>query len=225
MSAPHARPRPLRLPRAEWLIALTLLLVVACLGWLAVQVVTQSKDLRVQGQDLRDERAYNRALAQQVESLGGTPVAGPSGSPGQPGEKGDKGDKGDPGEAGSPAPTLTPSPGPSGPSGPSGLPGKPGDTVTGPPGASGEPGAVGATGPAGPSGPAGEKGDTGDTGPTGPAGPAGPNCPDGYSLQAPRWDPDALVCMKDDADQPGNGNSDGSGTQAAALDPQRRQYV
>ncbi|MDX3353881.1 hypothetical protein PV703_11285 [Streptomyces sp. ME01-24h] len=35
----------------------------------------------------------------------------------------------------------------------------------------------------------------------GPQGPAGPTCPDGYSLQAPAYDPDALVCRKDGAPQ------------------------
>ncbi|MCL3994865.1 hypothetical protein [Streptomyces lavenduligriseus] len=51
---------------------------------------------------------------------------------------------------------------------------------------------------------------------------AGPACPDGYSLQAPAYDPAALVCRKDGApqpDQPSNGN----GPQTHALDPQRRE--
>jgi hypothetical protein len=70
-------------------------------------------------------------------------------------------------------------------------------------GASGSPGSTGAAGDVGPVGPAGPQGDTGPAGPqgdkgdTGDRGPAGPNCPDGYSLQAPSYDPDALVCRKD----------------------------
>ncbi|GGL14399.1 hypothetical protein GCM10010094_89060 [Streptomyces flaveus] len=62
----------------------------------------------------------------------------------------------------------------------------------------------------------GEKGDTGDRGP------AGPSCPDGYSLQPPADDPDALVCRRDVAPDPEPGN--GNNPQAAALAPTRRQY-
>lgn len=199
---------PAWVPRAEWLIGLTLALVVLILGWLAVQVVNQARDLR-------DERAYNRALAQQVRELGGRPVEGPRGEPGEPGvgvtgPPGEKGDKGDPGE---PAPTLTPSPGATGPRGPRG---EPGVSVTGP---SGPPGA---TGPVGPQGIQGVEGERGETGATGPQGPPGPNCPDGYSLQAPSWDPNARVCRRDGAppsDEPGGPQAEG------ALDPQRRVYA
>lgn len=137
-----------------------------------------------------------RALREQVKAQGGTPVApdptkavtdlparaevpvpipGPAGASGAPGKSG---------AAGSP--------------GASGAPG-----VAGSPGATGETGATGPTGPAGEQGPAGvqgpqgEQGPKGDTGEQGATGPAGPACPDGYSLQAPAWDPNALVCEKD----------------------------
>jgi len=159
------------------------------------------------------------ALARQVQQLGGTPVAGPPGIRGEPGatvtgppgRPGEKGERGEPGKPGRPAPTITPSPGASGASG---APGKPGadSTVPGPPGAD-------STVP-GPSGPPGERGEKGDTGEPGAPGPA---CPDGYSLQAPSYDPDALVCRRDGVPDPGPG--EGQGSQAAALDPQRRQYV
>ena len=136
-----------------------------------------------------------------------------------PGHRGPKGEAG--------------SQGPSGPSGPSGSPGE--DGADGRDGADGvgKTGAPGADGVAGPPGPQGEPGPAGPAGPQGEQGPAGKDgvdgrdgqtCPDGYSLQAPSWDPDALVCRRDGApppDEPGNGNS----PQAAALDPHRRLYV
>lgn len=98
-----------------------------------------------------------------------------------PGPPGPKGDKGDPGKA---APTVTPSPGASG------APGQPGadSTIPGPQGPQGEPGAD-STVP-GPRGPQGEKGDP------------GPACPDGYHLEAPSYDKDALVCRRDGAADP-----------------------
>jgi type II secretory pathway pseudopilin PulG len=96
-----------------------------------------------------------------------------------------------------------PIPGPPGPRGPAGAAGKPAPTITPSPGASGAVGATGAQGPQGVPGadstvpgPQGEKGDTGERGP------AGPSCPDGYSLQTPSYDPDALVCRKDGAPDP-----------------------
>jgi len=121
---------------------------------------------------------------------------------------GPQGPKGDPGK---PAPTITPSPGASG------APGQDGADST-VPGPTGPPGADSTVpGPQGPQGEQGEKGDTGDRGPTGPA------CPDGYSLQAPSYDPDALVCRKDGAPDPTP--SKGGGLLSLGLDPSRRQYV
>lgn len=155
-----------------------------------------------------------RALRAQVRAAGGTPVAPdpttavddlparaevPVPIPGPPGPKGDPGKD---------APTITPSPGPSGPAGKSGADGAPGASVTGP------------TGPAGPAGP---KGEQGEEGPRGEEGPAGPACPDGYSLQVPAWDADALVCRKDDVPSDDDGGGKASGV--LALDPQRRQYA
>lgn len=127
---------------------------------------------------------------------------GADGSEGKPGDKGargsggQQGDPGDPGEPGEP--------------GKSGEPGEPGPT--GPPGVDGRDGEQGPEGPAGsagsdgPPGPAGAGGATGPAGPAGPAGPpgergpkgeAGPSCPEGYSLQQPADDPDALVCRRE----------------------------
>lgn len=160
-----------------------------------------------------------RALRQQVQAAGKTPVApdptkavdnlparaevpvpipGPKGEPGSPGPSGSPGKAGSTGSAGSPG-----SVGPTGPDGPAGP--------AGPAGPQGEQGV------AGPQGEQGAKGDTGERGP------AGQSCPDGYSWQAPSYDPDALVCRKDGAPQPSDSPS--PSPQAAGLDPTRRIYV
>jgi hypothetical protein len=194
----------------------------AVLSWIVITMQQMSHDLRT-ANEARD------ALASQVQRLGGKPVAGPPGSRGESivGPRGPKGDQGEPGPSGPPGP-----PGPSGSPGKAGAAGENGSD--GAAGSTGEPGDVGATGPAGPAGPAGPQGPQGEPGPAGPQGDPGPagqdgkdgtdgqTCPDGYSLQAPSYDPDALVCRKDGAPDPQPGN--GSGNPAGALDPQRRQY-
>lgn len=164
------------------------------------------------------------ALARQVQDLGGTPVAGPPGLRGEPGEPG-VGVTGPPGPQGERGPT--------GPPGPSGSPGKAGDDGSdGAAGESGTPGVVGPSGAVGPAGPPGPQGEPGPAGPQGEPGPAGADgvdgrdgqtCPDGYSLQAPSYDPDALVCRKDGAPDPGPGG--GNPQAEGALDPQRRVYA
>ncbi|MEV4036243.1 collagen-like protein [Streptomyces umbrinus] len=166
-------------------------------------------------QDVRDLRA-------QVEAGGGTPAAPdpsdavddlldrvrvPAAAPGSPGAKGDRGatgaggapgpggQRGPRGESGPPGPSGSP-----GPAGPSGEPGEPG-----PAGADGLNGANGTDGAGGPAGPPGSDGSQGYQGPKGDPGPKGEKgepgdpgapCPDGYSLQAPAGDPDALVCRR-----------------------------
>lgn len=148
-----------------------------------------------------------RALREQVKAEGKTPVAP---DPTQAVE--DLPDRAE-------VPVQIPGPaGPAGSPGPSGSPGRDGS-----PGPSGAPGAVGPTGPAGPSGAQGVPGPAGAQGEPGEQGPAGPACPDGYSLQAPSWDPDALVCRRDGAPDPEP--SDGPGPLAAGLDPRRVQYA
>jgi hypothetical protein len=151
-----------------------------------------------------------RALREQVKAAGGTPVAP------------------DPTTAVEDLPARAEVPVPiPGPRGPSGAPGK--DGIAGSPGPTGKPGAVGPTGPAGAVGPAGPQGAPGPAGPQGvpgddgEQGPPGPACPTGYSLQVPAYDPDALVCRRDDVPVPDGG--DGRSPQALALDPQRRQYA
>jgi Collagen triple helix repeat (20 copies) len=170
-------------------------------------------------QDLRTANEARDALASQVQQLGEKPVAGPPGSRGEPGAS----VTGPPGPSGPPGP-----PGPSGASA-TGKPGKNGED--GAPGPSGQPGVPGqdgesVTGPAGPPGPQGEPGPAGPEGQPGEDGRDGQTCPDGYSLQTPSWDPDALVCRKDGAPdpEPSNGNGNG-GLLSAGLDPTRRQYA
>ena len=184
---------------------------------LAGLALTALTALWVQGltHDLRMEREYNRALAQQVRDLGGKPVAGPPGEPG----KSVVGPSGPPGAVGQD--------GVDGEPGPSGSPGKDGtDGVNGSDGAAGEPGMAGATGvagPAGPPGPQGEPGPAGAQGEQGADGKDGQTCPAGYSLQAPAYDPDAVVCRRDGAPDPEP--DDGGLLGAPALDPRRIQYA
>lgn len=155
-----------------------------------------------------------RALREQVKAEGKTPVAPdptravpslsdraqvPVPIPGPPGP---------PGPAGKDAPTITPSPGPPGASGRDGAD----STVPGPSGPPGPPGAD-STVP-GPSGPPGRDGRDGVDGRD------GQTCPEGYSLQAPAYDPDALVCRKDGAPQPSSKKS--LGLFSEGLDPRRR---
>jgi hypothetical protein len=153
-----------------------------------------------------------RALRAQVKARGGTPVA-PDPSKAVP-------------SLSARAEVPVPIPGPQGPAGspgPSGSPGKAG--ATGSSGASGAPGAAGPTGPAGPQGeqgPAGPAGPAGQDGADGRDGQDGQTCPDGYSLQPPAGDPDALVCRRDGAPDPSS--SDTPPPLAAGLDP-RRKYL
>ncbi|MFG2496624.1 collagen-like protein [Streptomyces sp. NPDC048441] len=167
-----------------------------------------------------------RTLRAQVRSQGGTPAApdpteavddllsrvrvpaGERGADGKPGEKGARGtggraggqgEAGEPGKAGAsgePGPTGAAGPdganGEQGPAGPAGAAGPPGSD-----GARGSDGAGGTSGPEGPAGPAGPRGERGEHGPKGETGDAGSPCPDGYSLQQPPGDPDALVCRRD----------------------------
>lgn len=190
----------------------------AAFAWIILNVQSLTRQLETANQ-ARD------ALASQVEELGEKPVAGPPGSRGEPGET-QPGPTGPPGEPGTPG-IRGPS-GPPGPSGPAGPPGNDGhDGANGTPGTDGQPGdpgTDGVTGPAGPAGPQGEPGPAGpqgEPGPRGEQGPAGPACPDGYSLQAPDYDPDALVCRRDGAPQP---SAPDTTPEALGLDPNRRLY-
>ncbi|MEU5775802.1 collagen-like domain-containing protein [Streptomyces venezuelae] len=163
--------------------------------------------------------------------------AGAPGTPGQdgkPGEKGARGNGGQRGEAGEQGDA-----GERGDRGPQGEPGEPG--ASGEPGEPGEPGAAGQdgrsgdqgqTGPMGPAGPPGADGASGAMGPRGEQGPKGDRgekgekgdpgspCPDGYSLQEPSGDPDALVCRRTNNGPTGPAPAL---TLLTALPPQRRR--
>ncbi len=173
--------------RSDLLAVLLAVAVGALLAWIIYSVQGLAHDLRT-ANDARD------ALAHQVQQLGASPVAGPPGSRGAAGPAGvgASGPPGPPGPAGEPGPRSTVP-------GPSGAPGSPGpeSTVPGPAGATGAAGQPGADSSV--PGPQGPKGDPGEQGAKGDPGQPGPACPDGYSLQAPSWDPDALVCRRTDA--------------------------
>jgi hypothetical protein len=170
--------------------------------------------------DLRAANEARDALATQVQRLGATPVAGPPGSRGKEGRsvtgaRGPKGDPGDPGPPGEPGPSG--SPGPSGPPGKNGAAGQSGTDGVG------QAGATGPAGPAGPPGPQGEPGPAGKDGQNGAAGTDGQTCPAGYSLQAPAYDTDALVCRRDPA--PSDDGPSKTSPLSLGLDPTRRQYA
>lgn len=222
----------MRLPRAEVVLAATGVVALALAAWLVVQFIGLSRELH-------DANTARDQLSAQVQRLGGKPVAGPPGSRGAPGPavrgpSGPRGDRGPSGSRGRAGDDATGRPGKDGRDGSdSSVPGSPGppgadSTVPGPEGRDGE----SITGPAGPAGqdgkdgadstvpgPQGEKGEKGDQGERGPA---GSSCPDGYSLQPPADDPDALVCRRDGAPDPGPSPT----SQAAAmpgLAPERRR--
>lgn len=203
-------------------IALTGALVLGvAVAWVVLTVQS------VSGQ-LQDANAARDALARQVQQLGAKPVAGPPGSRGDPGKsvRGPRGPSGSPGPTGPPGGDgddgKTGAGGKTGQAGASGSPGPAGaNGADGSNGTDGQDGVQGPTGPEGPSGPAGPQGEKGDKGETGDRGPAGPACPDGYSLQAPNYDPDALVCRRDGAPQPSNPDPSPS-AQALWLDPRKR---
>lgn len=130
-----------------WALAIAFAAVLGVIWWRVTTLGTQ----------LAASNEARSQLAQQVQSLGGTPVAGPSGAPGVSitGPPGPEGPSGAPGRD-APTPNLTaiasqaaalihPSPGPSGPQGVQGVPG-PRSTVPGP---AGSPGAAGPSGAAG----------------------------------------------------------------------------
>ena len=205
----------LRTERTRWRRGDTFAAVGAVfLGIILAGIFLSIRDLQhdlIVSNDARD------ALARQVQDLGATPVAG------QPGSRGEVGPSGPPGPTG---PT-----GPPGPRGPAGEDGEDGDdgqngvngvSVTGSPGTDGTDGTPGPPGPPGAQGETGPAGPAGPQGVQGPPGPAGPSCPDGYHMEAPTWDSDALVCRKDGSSPPGEQPSNNA--RLVGLDPQRRVY-
>ncbi|WP_225794806.1 collagen-like protein [Streptomyces aculeolatus] len=202
----------------------------ALLAGAAIVTVQQLAD------DLHDANKARDALAQQVERLGGDPVAGPPGSRGEPGDSvtGPRGPQGEQGEPGRDAPTPSPSPGPRG------AKGEPGEdsTVPGPAGSPGADGAAGADstmpgpqGPAGPPGAAGADGKDGKDGAVGERGPAGPP-PSSWTFThggvtytcTPTADGSTQYTCAADGPPPDDNPGGGNGPLALALDPNRRQY-
>lgn len=205
MKRRHAQPIFAQRWRSLAVAAVLLVLVGAVvLVWLRIDTEARRADALAAEANLRGDAVTTlatdvRVLREQLKAVGATPAvpdparavedlpdraAVPVPVPGPTGPRGPKGDQGEPG------PTPTPPPGPTGP------PGEPGD-----PGSPGEPGDS-VTGPQGPPGPSGPPGPPGEDGKDGADGRDGQTCPDGYSLQAPAWDPDALVCRRDGAPPP-----------------------
>ena len=183
----------------------------------ARQQVSQKAEQLAEEADLRGKAVSTlvgdvRALREQVKAEGETPVA--------PDPTNAVADLPERAEVPVPIPGPRGIQGERGKQGPSGAPGRDGgdgkdgadSTVPGPPGPAGPPGAD-STVP-GPSGLPGRDGKDGRDGQT---------CPDGYTLQAPSYDPDALVCRKEGTPDPEPGNGNG-GLLSVGLDPQRRQY-
>lgn len=209
----ESRPTRNRRRRTNVVFALGVCLLMAALFWMVVTLRSLSSDLQASN-EARDQ------LAAQVQALGAKPVAGPPGSRGDPGTVGSRGPRGYRGPTGPPGEDGQPgddgATGKDGKAGTSGAEGEPGEGGT-----DGSEGNDGAPGPAGPEGPAGPTGPQGEQGETGERGPAGPSCPDGYSLQAPAWDPDALVCRRTGTPQP---DSPDNGTSVLGLAPERRRH-
>lgn len=229
---PHRRPGVLA---RRWRpLALTAVLLVlsgaVVLVWLRIdQADRRAADLATEA-DRRGTAVSTlagdvRVLRAQITAKGETPAAPdparavedlpgrakvPVPIPGPPGPAGETGEQGAPGRPGRDAPA--PSPGPAGPPGES-VTGPPGETIVGP---------AGPAGPPGPAGPAGEAGKNGTDGKDGKNGADGQTCPDGYTLQPPPGDPDALVCRRSSAPGPSPDPPPG-GTTSAALPAERRR--
>lgn len=154
-----------------------------------------------------------RALREQIKAMGETPVA----------EDPSKAVKDLPSRTEVPVPIPGPAgaPGTDGVDGTNGLDGKNGsDGKNGADGLQGPQGEQGVPGPQGPPGAPGKDGTDGTNGADGKDGTDGQTCPDGYSLQAPPWDADSLVCRKDDVPTPPTENPS---PQAMAALPQDRR--
>ncbi|MGA5489550.1 collagen-like protein [Streptomyces pseudogriseolus] len=225
MTARHAQPILVQRWRSLAVAAVLLVLSGAVvLVWLRIDAEARRADALAAEANLRGDAVSVlagdvRVLREQVKSAGKTPAApDPSRAVADlparaevpvpiPGPAGPRGPQGEPG---SPGPAATGSPGPSG------AQGEPGATVTGPPGP------VGPSGPAGPPGPAGQDGKDGANGTDGRD---GQTCPDGYSLQAPNYDPDALVCRRDGAPQPEEPSPSPTSSGLLGLPAERRRIA
>ena len=225
MKRRHAQPILAQRWRSLAVAAVLLVLSGAViLVWLRIDAESNRADALASEANLRGDAVSTlagdvRVLRAQIKADGKTPAApDPARAvddlPARaevpvpiPGPAGPRGPQGEPGK---PAPTITPSPGQSG------AQGEPGATVTGPPGP---------TGPVGPAGPAGPPGKDGTDGKNGTDGSDGQTCPDGYTLEAPSWDPDALVCRRDGAPQPSDPSPSPTSSQLLLGLPAERRRI
>ncbi|MCX4969393.1 collagen-like protein [Streptomyces sp. NBC_00654] len=228
MTRRHAQPILAQRWRSLAVAAVLLVLSGAVvLVWLRIDAESSARREAIAEANLRGDAVTTlagdvRVLREQIKAEGKTPAAPDPARAVEdlprraevpvpiPGPAGPRGPQGEPGKA---APTITPAPGATGPQG------DPGDTVTGP---QGPVGPTGPAGPPGPDGPAGQDGQNGEDGEDGTDGRDGQTCPDGYSLQAPSWDPDALVCRRDGAPQPSDPSPSPSST-LLGLPAERRR--
>ncbi|WP_406459718.1 collagen-like protein [Streptomyces sp. NBC_01622] len=228
MTRRHAQPILAQRWRSLAVAAVLLVLSGAVvLVWLRIDAESSARREAIAEANLRGDAVTTlagdvRVLREQIKAEGKTPAAPDPARAVEdlprraevpvpiPGPAGPRGPQGEPGKA---APTITPAPGATGPQG------DPGDTVTGPQGP------VGPTGPAGPPGPDGPAGQDGQNGEDGTDGRDGQTCPDGYSLQAPSWDPDALVCRRDGAPQPSDPSPDPNPSSSLLGLPAERRRI
>lgn len=222
MTARHAQPILAQRWRSLAVAAVLLVLSGAVvLVWLRIDAEASARKAAIAEANLRGDAVSVlagdvRVLREQVKAAGKTPAAP------------------DPSRAVEDLPARAevpvPIPGPAGPRGPQGEPGSPGPAATGSPGPTGPQGEPGATvtgppGPAGPTGPAGPPGPAGQDGKDGADGRDGQTCPDGYSLQAPADDPDALVCRRDGAPQPSDPSPTPTSSPLLGLPAERRRIA
>jgi hypothetical protein len=222
VTARHAQPILAQRWRSLAVAAVLLVLSGAVvLVWLRIDAEARRADALADEANLRGDAVSVlagdvRVLREQIKAEGKTPAAP------------------DPARAVDDLPSRAevpvPIPGPAGPRGPPGAPGSPGPAVTGSPGPSGAQGEPGATvtgppGPAGPTGPAGPPGPAGQDGKDGTDGRDGQTCPDGYSLQAPADDPDALICRRDGAPQPSDPSPSPTSSPLLGLPAERRRIA
>ncbi len=226
----HSRPKALLARRWRTLALAAVLLVLSgavLLVWLRIDAEAQRTANVAAEADKRGDAVSTlagdvRTLRAQIQAEGGTPAAP------------------DPAAAVDDLPDRVevpvPIPGPTGPAGRDGKNGRDGKDgadatpIPGPSGATGQAGAdsmvPGPAGPAGPAGPPGKDGvgKDGRDGKDGKDGAPGPACPDGYTLQPPPGDPDALVCRRAGAPPEPEDPASTPSPLALALDPTRRQY-
>jgi hypothetical protein len=223
----HRRPDVLIRRWKQFALAAVLLVLsgAVLLIWLRIDAEAEARAALAAEADRRGDAVSTlagdvRVLRAQIKATGETPAAPDPGDavedlpdraevpvpiPGAPGEPGKDG-----------------SPGTNGRDGVDGKDGQPGaDGKDGAPGLPGEKGERGEKGDPGEPGRDGTDGRDGADGQDGAPGRDGQTCPDGYSLQPYKGDPDVLVCQRDTAPAPGPSPARST---VVGLDPARRTY-